>query len=122
MRKSVLISLTLLFLLGCNRHRSEMFSNGVLDLKLTYGDWVNHGRPKNYDLASFIQPQGTNLTLFNFTNQVSASYKTSQCLFGARNTAWPKGTRAIADDGTILWIRDRDQKVTLSPERRGVSP
>jgi hypothetical protein len=80
-------------------------------------EWIKQNKSPAFDVSRFAKPPGT---YCNFTNTISAAGRDYKCLFGARREYWPPGILAITVDGIILWVRDQDGKVTLSPEVNGV--
>jgi hypothetical protein len=60
--------------------------------------------------------------VFVFTNVVTSTNVIFHCRFAARRPSWPAGVLAITDEGILVWVRDKDGKVTVSPEKYGVEP
>ena len=109
-------------LVGCGRANRHDFASRAAILTVYQEWWAEKGRPAAIKLEDYGGPGGPNESLFVYTNTIVSSGHRYQCLFGARATYWPRGVLAISDQGQTLWIRERDGKVTLSPEKYGVEP
>jgi hypothetical protein len=118
-RNIVTLILFLLLMGACSR---EHFSGSYLVTSaslLTHlrEQWIKQSKPGNFDPSQYAGPAGA---FSVFTNVVTAGGRDYHCQFGTRRQWWPKGILAITADGVVLWVRDRDSKVTLSPMDYGI--
>lgn len=100
---------------------SDFMASQSFDMQLLYQTWVDAGRPSHYDPnEGFAMSPGL---YSNFTNILSVNGKTYHCRFAFRpkKEYAPPGLLVITDEKVVLWIRDRDGKIFLSPER-GIKP
>lgn len=100
---------------------SDFMASQSFDMQFLYQTWVDAGRPSHYDPNKAIEtPLGSH---FNFTNIIFLNGKTYHCRFAFRPKPEfaPPGLLVITDEKVVLWIRDRDGKIFLSPER-GIKP
>jgi len=120
---SVVLSLLLVLLTGCDPSGTHMYSGVYLQsdaiaLRSAQEDWHTKGCPLRYDFRTVVDPTND---FFVFTNSVVFSNKVHHCCFGARRSEWPRGLLAITDDGVLVWIRDSDGQVTVAPDVKGVN-
>jgi len=80
--------------------------------------WIDRGRPESFKPNKVIG--GTFGNVFFYTNKVQVGGMIYQCRFGVSDNVWPPGILAITDEGIVLWIRQRDGKVTVSPEKNWI--
>jgi hypothetical protein len=110
------------FLVGCGNANHYPGANLAVEagcLKYVEKEWVNRGRPTNFNIVEYIGPSNV---FFVFTNTVTNTSAVFHCCFAARRPDWPAGLLAVTDNGIALWVRDRDGKVTMCPENCGVEP
>jgi hypothetical protein len=122
-----IVALLLSMQTGCKpyQYSSANFSSSAGELSDIYKLWLERGQPTNFTTADFFGPQYREFTnqFFVFTNTATAGSVVYHCHFGALCPHFPPGgVLAITDEGPIIWIRDRDGKVTLSPEVNGIEP
>jgi hypothetical protein len=120
MKRIVALMLLLSVLLpSCSRRHypSSYIIGPATFLESFREEWIKQNRSPAFNVSDIGRPPGT---FFNLTNTVSAGGRQYKCLFGARRDDWPPGVLAITEDGVILWVREQDGKVTLSPEVNGV--
>jgi hypothetical protein len=92
-----------------------------------YQCWIDAGRPSHYDTRLAIT-ESSGGTYFEFTNTIVIGGKTYHCRFAFRPgkpgpaTYLPPGTLAMTDEDVMLWIRERDGRVFVSPDRTGIEP
>jgi hypothetical protein len=107
-------------MVGCTvkeSHEAIVMAAVGLDSAKDY--WIEHGRPDNFNPASVEGSSAEHY--YAFTNDISAGGQTYRCLFAVRSDRIrTPGAIAITDDGTILWIYDKDKKVIVSPQRNGI--
>jgi hypothetical protein len=116
MNKSIVALVMAAFVVGCkDKYEFWYFRGGTENLQFIQEEWVKEGRPVGFRATNFMGP---NNIYFDFTNTLTITNKVFHCRFAERHPALP-GLLAITDDGVILWIRDRDGKVTISPEING---
>jgi len=90
-------------------------------LRAVRDEWIKGGRRSDFDPGKVLY--GSFSDIFFFTNSIVAKGMTYQCRFGVPyHGGTLEGTVAITDDGTIVWIRARDNKVVLDPERARIEP
>lgn len=88
-----------------------------LDSRRDY--WIKHGQQNNFDPGSVGWSSVEHY--YAFTNAISAEGQTYHCLFAVRSDRIrTPGAMAITDDGTILWIYDKDKRVIVSPQKNGI--
>jgi hypothetical protein len=96
-------------------------------LGMIYQRWIDAGRPLHYDPRLAIENSSVG-SYCEFTNTVAFGGKTYRCRFAFRPdkpvlvTYMPPGTLAITDEGVLLWIRERDGRVFVSPDLTGIEP
>jgi hypothetical protein len=105
-------------LYGCARIPEDLPSRAT-ELRILYQVWVERGRPSDFDTED-IYGNGKVRSFFVYTNVLNVGKDTYHCRFGTRELGWPAGTLAVTDEGIIVWVRDKDGKVTVSPEKRGI--
>jgi hypothetical protein len=104
---------------NAGKYPGVYFRTEAMNLKWAEEYWVSQGRPADFDPGKLLGP--TNV-FFVFTNEVTITNTLFHCRFGVRESEWPAGVLAVTDGGIIVWIRDRDGKVIVSPEINGVEP
>jgi len=116
----VLIAVLSCFLSGCNGKEShEPIVNMAVGLDITKEVWEKKGRPIGFDPTSAVQ--SSDERYYTFTNEILVAGQAYHCRFAVRSQLiHTAGAMAITDDGTHLWIYDKDGKVILSPEKNGI--
>ena len=103
---------------GCTkRDPGSDFATSAFALRYAQDYWVSHSRPSGFQLGEVIGPPAD---FFVFTNMVKTTNGVLHCRFGAREPGWPPGVLAITDEKLLIFIRERDGKVIVSPEENGV--
>jgi len=123
-----LISFEVLFFLvtllfsanGCNQGKRADHNLAIKVLSQTlkeyYQYWIQNGISNSIPITEYA---GTP-DYFVYTNTIDADGTQYQCRFGAWNRSLPSGVLTITDEGVILWIRNSDGLVTVSPEKKGI--
>ena len=117
---SVLIALVGVGLIGCTEKESHepvvMMAAGLDTVK---ENWVKQGCPKDFQPSNAFHSSVERF--YVFTNEISVAGKFYHCRFAVRSQLiHTPGAMAITDEGVLLWIRDKDGKVTISPEKNGI--
>ena len=81
--------------------------------------WEQRGKPQSFDPTSVVRSSSERY--YVFTNEVKEAGATYRCRFAARSKRVRiPGALAITDENALLWIRDADGKVVLSPLTNGI--
>jgi hypothetical protein len=105
-------------LVGCKDTYPGVYLSGSAEaLREAQEHWKT-----NAQLSDLDEARDRANDIFVYTNTVTTSNTVYHCLFGTRDPDWPAGVLAVTDDGIILWVRDRDGNVTVSPVDHGVEP
>lgn len=116
--KVVFIACLAICLAGCAKYApSSNFSTSAYSLRQARDYWISHGRPSGFQPSEAVGPA---YKFFIYSNIVGTTSGTLHCCFGTREIGWPSGVLAITDNGKVIFIRQRDGKVILSPEENGV--
>jgi hypothetical protein len=120
--KIIIIICLTLFVCGCgDHHPASEFTTSAFALHEDYDYWLSHGRPT--DFQPYPVTGTTTNDVFVYTNIIKTKSAVFHCRIGARRpTWWPAGILAITDEGLVIFIGDKDGKVTISPETNGVDP
>lgn len=105
---------------GCNdnyEYHSYDLAGDAENLRVMVEYWSSHGRPPIRNIEDYY---GKNENFFLFTNTVSWSNEVFHCCFAVRRPNYSGGFLAISDQGIVMWIRERDTNITISPEKHGV--
>jgi len=82
-------------------------------------DWEKAGRPDSFRVSDHIVSHPA--SYFTYTNIIRLGTNIYHCRFGARSPNFvAPGLVVITDDKIILWIRDKDAKIVVSPEKNGL--
>ena len=85
---------------------------------MTQERWVRLGQPLVTNISDWIGPTND---YFVYTNTITITNHVFHGCFSSRRPDWP-GVMAVTEDGIIVWIRDKDGKVTIDPQKHGVEP
>jgi hypothetical protein len=108
-----------LILLSRDHHPSSEFSALALALRTAHDYWLTNGCPADFQPGQFL---GLADAFFIYTNTIKTANAVFHCRFGSRRPGWPSEVLAITDEGTMIFISDKDGKVTISPDENGVDP
>lgn len=119
MKAIVLIFLCLLAV-GCTEKESfEPIVMMAVGLDTVKEVWVKQGRLSNFDPTNAVRSSVEHY--YTFTNDIIVAGQVYHCRFAGRSELiHTPGAMAIADDGTLLWIYDKDGKVIVSPHKNGI--
>lgn len=122
---AVVTSFLVLGCMGCKPKQPEFigikYLGGPADvLRFVRREWIQQGRPQHFEPAKIVT--GSFSDVFFYTNIVQVDGKAYQCRFGLDRGIFPAGLLVISDDETILWIRHRDGKVIVDPEKKSLEP
>ena len=118
--KAIVLILLCLLAAGCTEKESvEPIVNMAVGLDTVKAVWVKQGRLNNFDPTNAVRSSVEHF--YTFTNDVSTGSQVYHCRFAVRSELiHTPGAMAIADDGTLLWIYDKDGKVIISPQKNGI--
>jgi len=104
---------------GCTKESHEVVVMMASGLQSVNDYWIKQGQPENFDPMNTVR--STSETYYSFTNEVRATGTVYHCRFAARSQrVRTPGAIVITDEGVFLWIRDKDSKVIVSPEKNGI--
>lgn len=109
-----------LVLTGCREKEShEPIVNMAVGLDTVREIWLKQGRMNNFDPTNVVRSSVEHF--YTYTNKISVEGKNYHCRFAVRSELiHTPGAMAITDDGTCLWIYDKDGKVIVSPQKNGI--
>lgn len=82
-------------------------------------EWTKAGRPEHLTTSS-ITPLPKGSSYFVYTNAIKKGKDVYHCTIAATNSLWPQGKLVATQEGPYLWIRDRDELVTVHPEQKQI--
>ena len=102
---------------GCDVDETTTAVGVDAQLRYVYYLWEKDGRPTNITISRYMFSRPS--VYFDATNIVTVGTNTYHCQFGASNlNLRTPGAMYITDEKITLWIRDKDGKVVVSPEKR----
>ena len=120
-REGALLIAASMMLSGCWQNSSHIPSNCFMTsasiLQDLHEQWIKGGRSSDFNPTNYAGPPGA---FFTYTNRVIIDGHAHKCCFGAHERIEPSGMLAITDDGIVIWVRESDGKITVSPELHGV--
>jgi hypothetical protein len=104
---------------GCTKESHETVVVMTVGLQTVNEYWIKHGKPKDFEPSNVMNSSWEHYYIL--TNVVNVAGKPYHCRFAVRSKlVHIPGAMAITDEGVILWIRDKDGKVVVSPQKNGI--
>jgi hypothetical protein len=104
---------------GCTREGHEVVVMMATGLDSVNRSWEKSGKPNHFDPMSVIQSSSERY--YVFTNDVRSAGVVYHCRFAARSERIQiPGALVITGENILLWIRDRDGKIVVSPLQNGI--
>jgi hypothetical protein len=113
------VMVALVLAIGCKPQETDVVDLLGDNLNFLYTSWEKAGRPNSFQISDYLESHPA--SYFIYTNTIRVGENVYHCRFGARSPNFmASGVLAIADGRTMLWIRDSDGRVVVSPEKKGL--
>jgi hypothetical protein len=114
------VAFIVLLFTGCTddyEYSNDNFALDALNLRDAAKYWASTGKPNINNIEDYLKPRSD---FFIFTNTISYSNQIFHCCFAVRRSGRPDGFLTVSDQGVVIWIREHDTNITISPEKYGV--